>query len=424
MAGAEAFTHEHFEKLCAIAALGQLSAEEASELEEHLGRCEACRDCGRDFEQLVHERLPLAGSQKERFREKLLFLMRSGAYRKRFRARAQAAGIALTPPAPSYRLALLATSVALIALVAIAGFRLREAASEYRALAREYDKLTGRIAGLEHRLAERETAPASPNQTPPPARTHDDEALRQELTRVRVEWDKAQAGSRNLEDQVKRATLEIDSLRAEISTAKGAEEQAIAKLKEAEVSLGRASTELATLRRSGTDDSTRLVAHQTRIRELTEQLSASSDSIERERKLLAADRDIRDLMGARSLHIVDVYDVDGKGKTRPPFGRVFYTEGKSLIFYAFDLGANRNTRANASFQAWGRLESKQDSARSLGIFYVDDQKQNRWVLQFDDPKVLAQIDAVFVTVEPPGGSPRPNGQKLLYAYLNANPNHP
>jgi hypothetical protein len=31
---------------------------------------------------------------------------------------------------------------------------------------------------------------------------------------------------------------------------------------------------------------------------------------------------------------------------------------------------------------------------------------------------------VFVTVEPPGGSPKPTGQKLLYAYLNGQPNHP
>jgi hypothetical protein len=55
---------------------------------------------------------------------------------------------------------------------------------------------------------------------------------------------------------------------------------------------------------------------------------------------------------------------------------------------------------------------------------VDDQKQNRWVLKFDDPRTLAEIDSVFVTVEPAGGSAKPTGNKLLYAYLLANPNHP
>src|SRR5437879_9857014 len=109
--------------------------------------------------------------------------------------------------------------------------------------------------------------------------------------------------------------------------------------------------------------------------------------MDRDRRLLVADRDIRDLMGARNLRIIDVFDVDGKGKTRGRFGRVFYTEGKSLIFYAFDLGDQKTSLSKASFQAWGRRESKQESAQSLGIFYVDDQKQNRWVLKFDDPKV-------------------------------------
>jgi hypothetical protein len=43
-------------------------------------------------------------------------------------------------------------------------------------------------------------------------------------------------------------------------------------------------------------------------------------------------------MGGRNLHIVDVLDVDSKGQDKRSFGRVFYTQEKSLIFYAFDLG--------------------------------------------------------------------------------------
>ena len=58
------------------------------------------------------------------------------------------------------------------------------------------------------------------------------------------------------------------------------------------------------------------------------------------------------------------------------------------------------------------------------MLYQDDQKQNRWVLKFNDPAVLSAIDAVFVTAEPPGGSEKPTGAKLLYAYLNTKPNHP
>jgi hypothetical protein len=44
------------------------------------------------------------------------------------------------------------------------------------------------------------------------------------------------------------------------------------------------------------------------------------------------------------------------------------------------------------------------------------------VLRFEDPQILAEIDSVFVTVEPPGGSAKPSGRQFLYAYLNANLN--
>ena len=42
----------------------------------------------------------------------------------------------------------------------------------------------------------------------------------------------------------------------------------------------------------------------------------------------------------------------------------------------------------------------------------------------DDPKQLAEIDAVFVTVEPRGGSQIPTGRPFLYALLRKEANHP
>ena len=45
-------------------------------------------------------------------------------------------------------------------------------------------------------------------------------------------------------------------------------------------------------------------------------------------------------------------------------------------------------------------------------------------MKADDPKSLENIDAVFVTVEPNGGSQHPSGKELLFAYLRVNPNHP
>jgi hypothetical protein len=122
--------------------------------------------------------------------------------------------------------------------------------------------------------------------------------------------------------------------------------------------------------------------------------------------------------------MVDVQDVGSPGKMRPIPGRIFYTQGKKLVFYAYDL-QNRGNVNRVDFQVWGKKDGRSQAPRSLGILYVDDSTQNRWVLKFEDPDVLAQIDQVFVTVEPRGGSQRPTGKQLLSAaFLNDEPNHP
>jgi hypothetical protein len=60
----------------------------------------------------------------------------------------------------------------------------------------------------------------------------------------------------------------------------------------------------------------------------------------------------------------------------------------------------------------------------LGLFYEDDSNNRRWILKFADPGTIEQLDEVFVTVEPAGGSPKPTGKPLLFTYLRIGPNHP
>ena len=59
-------------------------------------------------------------------------------------------------------------------------------------------------------------------------------------------------------------------------------------------------------------------AEKTEVATLAQQLSTKSTTIKHERELLAAGRDITDLMGARNLHIIDVRDADGKARIRSP----------------------------------------------------------------------------------------------------------
>jgi hypothetical protein len=168
------------------------------------------------------------------------------------------------------------------------------------------------------------------------------------------------------------------------------------------------------------------IAQQQEIVSLNEKLADQSTSIDRERQLLSAGRDIRDLISARNLHIIDVYDTDSRGKTTRAFGRVFYTEGKSLVFYAYDLASGHAEAGTYAFYVWGKKDGDAHLLRNLGPFAKDDQAQKRWVLTITDPRVLAEIDSVFVTLEPSDQKKagRPSGKRLLSAFLGTPANHP
>jgi anti-sigma-K factor RskA len=58
------------------------------------------------------------------------------------------------------------------------------------------------------------------------------------------------------------------------------------------------------------------------------------------------------------------------------------------------------------------------------MLYLDSETNRRWILRSDDPQTLAEIDAVFVTVEPRGGSAKPTGKPFLFAMLLKQANHP
>jgi hypothetical protein len=154
------------------------------------------------------------------------------------------------------------------------------------------------------------------------------------------------------------------------------------------------------------------------------QLDETEATVGRQQDLLAHDRDVREVMGARNLYVVDLYDVAGTGETNKPYGRLFYTQGQKLLFYAYDLDQAPGLRSASTFQAWAQRGPDKEHALNLGIFYEDNAANKRWVLKSNDAKTLAEIDAVFVTVEPDAHSRKPRGKQVLFAYLRINPNHP
>jgi hypothetical protein len=168
-----------------------------------------------------------------------------------------------------------------------------------------------------------------------------------------------------------------------------------------------------------------LVANNIRISNLSDELAERSAALEKTQQLLALNRDVTNLMAERNLHVVDVVDTDVRGKDRPAFGRIFFAEGKSLEFYAYDLNETKLQKANYQYRVWAKQEGGDKQVRSLGIFYSDDKAQRRWVFRCNDKKVLSVIDSVFVTLEPVDSDPaHPKGPNLMYAYLRGQPNHP
>jgi hypothetical protein len=420
--------HEHYRELVALSAAGELSLLEYQELEEHLVGCDECRNDQIEFVELFRQRLPFLQTADAATGNALpARLSFKGGYEKRFEARAQAIGIlpGSTQRFPTglwdgFRMRLLVPSVwaaaavlAVVGCLSIVNNRRRIEQQSARSMSAELQNLQNEKKSLRQQVGQLQSKPD-----------------------LSTQLSLAQGENKSLLDRYNALMLQLEEtrtalqgLKAETVSARNEEKQTYDKLQQAETSVQSLTAQLESARQQ-LQPATSAVSREQQIHMLSleQQLSATTETLDQTTKLLAADRDVRNLMSARNLHITDVYDINEKGKANQSFGRVFYTEGKSLVFYAFDLSDSKANPGKHSYQVWGWQEaaerSSKQSAQSLGILYVDDKTDNRWTLKVNDPDVLAQIDAVFVTVEPAGGSRKPTGKKLLYAYLLGNANHP
>jgi len=262
------------------------------------------------------------------------------------------------------------------------------------------------------------------------------EALRQQnsalsgnLAQLKQTLEAQQREIQNLRAQLGIANKTAESLRQENKQTDQAGRtvnqsvQLPAELQNRDKQLAEARGEIERINQLRDYDEASLIAQQVRLAELSDQLRIASATLDMERQLTAAGKDIRELLTARQLHVIDVRDTDTNGKPSKAFGRVFVTEGKSLTFYAFDLNEERSADAKHRFEVWGSQQAKGSPARSLGFLYTDDKAQRRWALKLNDPQLIKEVDSVFVTLEPAGGTSTPSGKAMLYAYLGQ-PNHP
>jgi anti-sigma factor RsiW len=396
--------HSHYEELAALAAGGHLGDEELTELRKHAETCAECENAMAEFREVVRFGLPLAQSPFRRSINMITNRPDPGA-RERFIRRASLEGIAFSPevrrltasrsPGLTFAPAGAGALAAIIIGVLLISHHLGAPSRRLGQLPQQNSTLEATISRLEKANAEQQ---------------RETEGLRAQVAKLTA------TASNHDNDRTPEGTTQVAS--------SGAPEETEAQRQAEEKLLDDTRTELAELKKARAFDQASIVEEQIRINDLSDQLkTAKTTTTNLQRQLAMAGGDAPNLMGARQLHVVDVRDDGPDGKPGKPFGRIFFTEGKSLVFYGFDLNDPAKNGSKKTYQVWGQQEGKPGSVRSLGFLNVDSKAQQRWVLKTNDVASFREIDSLFVTVEPQGGAKTPSGQRLLFASLGE-ANHP
>jgi hypothetical protein len=443
--------HRNFEEMCTLAVTGQLGGAQMCELDEHVATCDSCRKFLESIAQVSVQAMPLL-AEKHGPASKIL---PPQGIRERFFARlaSETNGIQNGPglcpfPAPSagaHPISPERRTIKVLAEEKQPPLRVREAVLSlwrYVAVAAgcviiatgAYYAGTRRSVQPPAQLAQTQPGvsakPSAPESTPKPIDSdrvseleRQKSQLEAKLVNMKQELATVESGRQFLRKELaaakeKLATLTIQTANGSTQASPAITQQAGEQVPILQAQVNRLSQQLA-------DSEVNLRIQKQTSDELTARLDATAADLQRERDLESAKSEMGELVAARNLHIVDVYDADSSGKRQRSFGRVFYIEGKSLVFYAYDLDDSREFKANVVFHVWGGKAGVKEVTHSLGILHKDDASQNRWAMTFDDPNTLAQINSVFVTAESANKHyDEPHGKKVLYAYFGSPANHP
>jgi hypothetical protein len=395
--------HEHYQELGAMAVVGELGEEEQQDLLKHLQTCAECQRAQGDFDALYSMLSDVADTEDGS-------TVPQGMTR-RFVARARSVGIPLEPlPSESRSRTLIpwpfqlrgghVFGIALVILFIVIGSFFLGSHFEAR------------------RSSDRHASAPSPQQVPTPVQENTPTVERDAALKEQV---------RNLEGQLRVASAELESKRKAMASAKAETDSLTARiaeleasnsaLKEGEVShnaeLQKVRQNLEQAQSRQTSAEAALVADEEKVATLNRELKRSQD-------LNASLAEAHELIVDRNVHVLNVFpEVDGNSKSPQPRGRIFYAEGKKLVFYAYDLNDAGKISAKASFYLWGEGPGIQQLV-GLGKFQIDSEQQGRWVLRVTDPKLLANLSSVFVTLEPDKQAvTKPTGKRMLSRLLHS-----
>lgn len=420
--------HAEFRELCALSTTGELTPEEWSRLTEHLAGCKACRKVKEQYDQVAERMMPaFAAEAQNESKEDSEEDPAQGSWSIDAAEARLMASLAIEPvrtenrsaAVPSPRQWLVVWKFAIAALLFLAGaftaslFGVHEARRTDILARQPFPSKSAETIGSP--IPGRSTG-SGKGELP---RSGDGEiaSLRKEVAESRAASERLKDQINQLEDRLAKNTADLDQSLAEKAGLNG-------ELAQAKSDSDALEARVAAVGNQTSQDAAELQKLKTQVSDLNQALEEKNQEVAHEQELLGRDRDIRNLIGARNLYIAEIYDVGKNGDIEKPFGRVFYTKDKSLIFYGYDLDQQKGVRKDASFQAWGRRGPDGRHDVSLGLLYQDDANQKRWVLKFNDSKTISELDAVFITAEPGGGSSKPSTKPLLFTYLHIDPNHP
>ena len=419
---------ERFSDLCALAHSGSLSREEMTQLVEHLRTCSDCDEAYQEYAILTNEgMLSLAAERStgqtdmDRVSDELVAATERRVFDRlpalklatatdRTHQHVPGMGPRVSPPVWRRILAFAATVVLAVGLSRIS-YRLGQSGATVPELPPRV--ADSRVANLssERMIAENRAT----------TQERELDQLHKDAEEKAKQLAKLQSQLTSTESDLHRAVEDQSATETKLREQRdGFAEQ----IRQKEQAYDQVQAELTRLCSERDKTLLQLASLKQEVDSLSAERTEESHRAKEAEGFLSADRDIRELMGARQLYIADVFDVSSDSRTRKPYGRVFYTKGKSLIFYAFDLDRQAGLMNSNTFQVWGKNESAQDRPVNLGVLYVDSEANRRWALRCDDPQQLAQIDALFVTVEPNAHGRKPTGKPFLYASLRKAPNHP
>lgn len=418
------FEHEKYEELCALATAGVLSPAESVALFTHLNECAACSAMFAEYQNLATDGMDFL--RREFARSK------SGEFDEN-KALARLLEAADLPkpqlvPEPSSNESQMRSKRGLWQGLIAASLLGTVAGASYWIGHRPQPAPVAQAGSGSHQAAVQLAAQKRTFENIVSADNQRITALETEAKTGQSELERLRSEAQDASEKLAAATTSFNDSKsksdAQITALTQDRDASAARVRDAEAKYQAVEGELNTLRSQHQQDLLQVATLEDRVNNLSASLKDTTTRAASDEQYLSTDRDIRDLIGARNLYIADIMDVDESGQSRKPFGRVFYTKTKSLVFYAYDLDRQPGVKLTSTFQVWGRTGVGDKKPVNLGILYMDSETNRRWTLRVDNPQQLSQLDAIFVTIEPRPQMERPTGKPFLVASLRREPNHP